>query len=83
MDSSVFCVHRIEYTISALSLYFWTDFNNSHTIFTRIVSRSHTFFQNKNPISVARTATIFTYVFSCFSIMSETRVAVLWPKLCS
>jgi hypothetical protein len=53
MDSSVFCVHRIEYTISALSLYFWTDFNYSHTIFTRIVSQYENSIQNLNPTTAA------------------------------
>ena len=47
---------------SALSLYFWVDFNNSPTILTRIVSQSHTCFRNKNRTSVARTATVFVGV---------------------
>jgi hypothetical protein len=38
---------------------FLSDFENSRFILTKIVSRSHTCFRNKNPTSVARTATIF------------------------
>ncbi len=57
---------------------FWSDFEDSRFNLTRIVSQSHTYFQNKILTSVAGTATIFcvktmvTSLLSCFSITSET-----------
>jgi hypothetical protein len=40
------------------------DFNSSHVILTRIVSEIRGIFRNRNPTNVARTATIFVYIFN-------------------
>ncbi len=50
---------------------FLSDFENSRFILTRIVSRTHTFFPNKNPANVARTAMIFVCVIEVNTMTSS------------
>jgi hypothetical protein len=53
---------KCEVLINLLFDQFLSDFNDSHVILTRIVSRLRTYFQNKNRTIVARTATILVCV---------------------
>jgi hypothetical protein len=53
---------KCEVLIKLLFGQFLSDFNDSHVILTRIVSRLRTYFQNKNRTIVAWTATILVCV---------------------
>ena len=59
---------KCEVLIKLLFGQFLSDFNDSHVILTRIVSRLWTYFQNKIRTIVARTATIFVWVIEVYTV---------------
>ncbi len=70
---------------------FLSDFNDSHVILTKIVSRLRAYFQNKNRTIVARMATILVWVIEVYTVTffsgrgeGVTTMALnRWPKVWS
>ncbi len=56
---------------TSLSLYFFTDFNNSHTILTRIASQFRFSIQSRNLKSADRLASFSTYVFKLWLLVGQ------------
>ncbi len=56
---------------TSLYLYFWTDFNNSHTILTRIVSQFRFSIQIQNLKSADRMASFSKYVLKLWLLFGQ------------
>ncbi len=79
-------VHNIEYTKTLLSLYFWTNFTNLHTLLTRIVSQFRFFIQNQNLPTAAQLASFSKYETKiCFCLAIFCRISKIsvsfWREL--
>jgi hypothetical protein len=63
MDDTVFCVqlwvHNIEYIKTLPSIYFWTNFNNLHTILTHLTILIS--IKNQNSTTPARLVSFLKY----------------------
>jgi hypothetical protein len=65
------CALKTEHKITALSLYLLADFNNSHTILSRIVSKFRFSIQNLNLKSADRLASFSKYVIKLWLLFDQ------------